>query len=331
MYHVEDTSLTKMLHRCLPGLFLLVCAPAIAQSWIQPTPEELKLTAEPLAPDAAAIYLLRDERADDKLHMHSLYVRMKILTEAGKRYADVELGYDQGRSFSIRAIDGRTIHSDGTVIPFTGKPYEKVLEKTKTEMYKAKIFTLPDVQVGSILEYKYVLAYEDNLVLAPQWYIQQPLYVRKAHYQFVPSDMRILDNHGGGSDNLAYTPDLPKGVEVKESLAPTTRVGGQEKQYSLDIDNVPAIPEEEYMPPMHSLSYRVLFYYTDVRTTEEYWKSEGKYWSHDIDSFMSPGKLGAIIGQIVAPSDTPTQKAQKIYTAVMKRGEHHFTPGTQQS
>lgn len=80
------------------------------------------MTAEPAAPDAAAIYLFRDERANDLLHMHSLYVRLKILTEEGKKYADVELAYDKGRSYSIRAIEGRTIHSDGTIIPFTGKP-----------------------------------------------------------------------------------------------------------------------------------------------------------------------------------------------------------------
>jgi hypothetical protein len=313
-----------MLHR-LSYLLLIVSLPALAQSWIQPTPEELKMTAEPLAPDAAAIYLLRDERADDKLHMHSLSVRMKVLTEEGKKYADVELLYDQSRSFSIRSVEGRTIHSDGTVIPFNGKPYEKLVERTRTETYKAKVFTLPDVQVGSILEYRYVLAYEDNLVVAPEWYIQQPLYVRKAHYQFTPSDRLILGEHGGSTESLAYTPALPKGVEVKESLAPTTRVGAQDKAYSLDIENVQPIAIEEFMPPMHSLSYRVLFYYTNVRTSQEYWKEEGKYWSHEIDGFMSPGKLAAAAGGIVAPTDTPPQKAQKIYDAVMALENTSFT------
>ena len=28
-----------------------------------------------------------------------------------------------------KSITGRTIHPDGTIIPFTGKPYLKVLEK----------------------------------------------------------------------------------------------------------------------------------------------------------------------------------------------------------
>ncbi len=306
-------------------LLLFVSLPAFAQSWIQPTPEELRMTAEPAVPSAAAIYLYREERADDKVHMHSLYVRMKILTEEGKKYADVELVYDHSRSFSIRGVDGRTIHSDGTVIPFTGKPYDKVLEKTKAVRYQAKVFTLPDVQVGSILEYRYVLSYEDNIVSSPQWYIQQTLYVRKAHYQFIPSDRGVLGEHGGESGSLAYSPALPKGVEVKESLAPTTRVGTQDKAYSLDVENIDPIATEEFMPPMHSLSYRVLFYYTDVRTPQEYWKEEGKYWSHEIDSFMSVGKLGGIAGGIVAPSDTPAQKAQKIYDAVMTLENTTFT------
>ena len=314
------------LRRLLPLLMIFSGASALAQSWVQPTPEELKMTAEPAAPGDAAIYLFRDERADDLHHMHSLYVRLKILTEEGKKYADVELVYDKGRSYSIRAIEGRTIHSDGTIIPFTGKPYDKMIEKTKTLKYEAKVFTLPDVQVGSILEYRYVLAYSDHLVVPPEWYIQQALYVRKAHYDFLPSDMGVRGNHGGVTqDSVEYTPWLPKGVEVTRSLAANNRVGSQQMSYSLDIENVSPIPEEEYMPPLRSLSYRVLFYYTDVKTTAEFWKSEGKYWSHEIDTFMSPGKLGGIVGQIVAPSDTPAQKAHKLYDAVMKLENTSFT------
>jgi hypothetical protein len=132
--------LFKYAVRCL----LLLCLspaslPAFADAWIQPTPDELKMTAEPAAPGATAIYLYRDERADDKLHNHSLYVRLKILTEKGKDYADVEIPYE-GQTFSIWAIEGRTIHSDGTVVPFTGKAYDKLIEKTNTLKYRAKVF-----------------------------------------------------------------------------------------------------------------------------------------------------------------------------------------------
>ncbi len=275
------------------------------------------MTSDPSVPDAAAIYLYREERADDHLHMHSVYVRLKILTEKGKEeYGDVEI-FNQG-AFGIRAVEGRTIHSDGTIIPFTGKPYEKVLEKSKTVSYKAKVFTLPDVQVGSILEYRYVLSYEDNLFYSPEWLVQQPLYVRKAHYQFNPTDHALLDHHGNGlQESLAYYPLLPPGAQVKYLPA--------EKAYALDIEKVPPMEQEDHMPPMRSVSYRVLFYYSDARTEDDYWKSEGKYWSKDIDRFMGEGKLGPIASQLVAASDTPKQKVAKIYDAVMKLENTSFT------
>jgi hypothetical protein len=313
--------LLKAFCRLLPLLLAFASAPAFAESWIQPTPDELKMTAEPAVPGAPAIYLYRDERADDKIHVHTLYVRLKVLTEEGKEYADVELGYDQSRSFSIRSIEGRTIHSDGTIIPFTGKPYDKLIEKTKTLKYKAKVFTLPDVQVGSILEYRYVLSYDDNLVVAPQWYIQLPLYVRKGHYEFIPSDRSIMDDHGGSmaQGQLAYSPMLPKGAAVQYNAAL--------RNYTLDIEKIEPIPDEEFMPPMHSLSYRVLFYYTASRTAEDYWKVEGKYWSKEADKFIDSGKLGGIVAQIVAPSDPPHEKVRKIYDAVMKLDNTSFTRG----
>ena len=71
------------------------------------------------------------------------------------------------------------------------------------------------------------------------------------------------------------------------------------------------------MPPMHNYTYRALFYYTIARTTDEYWATEGKYWSKNVDRFVDSGKLSGIAATIVSPSDTPEQKLEKIYGAVM--------------
>jgi hypothetical protein len=282
---------------------------AHADSWVQPTPDELRMTAEPAAPGAPAIYLYLEQRADDKIHIHTTYVRLKVLTEKGKQYADQEINYE-GSKFKIAGVEGRTIHSDGTVIPFTGKPYQKVVEKTGKEKYNATVFTLPDVQVGSIIEYRYTLEYESNLVVAPRWYLQGPLYTRKAHFYFLPSEHELQDGHGGVMQaHVAYASSLPQGASIV--YAPSSR------SYSLDVANIPEYPEEDHMPPMHNYTYRALFYYTIARTTDEYWATEGKYWSKNADRFVDSGKLSSIATTIVGPSDTPEQKLQKIYGAVM--------------
>lgn len=276
------------------------------------------MTSDPAAPNAPAVYLLRQETVDDKIHFHTLYARIKVLTEKGKDYADVEIPPYQGRTFIIRDIQGRTIHSDGTVIPFTGKPIEKLLMKQGNVRVMTKVFSLPDVQVGSIIEYSYTLAYDDNLASSPRWIIQQPIFVHKAHYHFVPTTRELISNseHGNVVNALLYSQLLPVGVKVREGL----------DGYDLTIENVPALPDEEFMPPMQSLSYRVLFYYSGYHTEEEFWKSEGKYWSKNLDRFARPSdKLHSVVQELAAPGDTDEQKARKIYAAVMKLENTSFT------
>ena len=105
------------------GLSLLtslvsVCA---AADWPPITPEEQALKDVQEQPGAHAVILERQEIADDLNNYHSTYKRIKVLTEAGRKEADVELPYNRN-GFSISEISGRTVHPDGTVTPFAGKP-----------------------------------------------------------------------------------------------------------------------------------------------------------------------------------------------------------------
>jgi transglutaminase-like putative cysteine protease len=285
-------------------------ATAFAADWQQPTPEELKMTAEPSAPNADAIYLYREDSTDNKIHMEAVYVRMKVLRDEGKKYADVELA-GAGRDFQITAIQGRTIHSDGTVILFTGKPYEKLIVKTKTLQYKAKVFSLPDVETGSILEYRYKLRYDDRFYVSPEWDVQQPIFVRKTHFHYVPTDREVISHidKGSGTTSIAYSQLLPQGSKVVESRG----------VFDLDIENIPGLPKEEYEPPMDAFAYRVRFYYTHVRNSEEFWKNYGKDWSHDIDKFAAPSStIADAAKELTSGATTQDEKLGKLYDAVMK-------------
>jgi hypothetical protein len=183
-------------------------AMASAAEWQQPTPEELTMKTQAGAPNASAVYLFREETTDDKLHMHSIYVRLKVLTDEGKKYADVEIPYEH-RRFSITDVAGRTIHADGSIVPFTGKPYDKVVAKTSTVQYQRKVFSMPDVQAGSIIEYRYKLRYDDDYAVPPTWFIQSELYLRKAHYRFVPTEHELTSGRDQLVSSLIWLPLLP--------------------------------------------------------------------------------------------------------------------------
>jgi len=309
----------------LASLSLLASLPAFAGSnWAQPTPDELKMTSDPAAPDAPAVYLFREEIVDDKLHYHRLYARIKILTEKGKEeFSDIEIPYEAG-TVSVRAVEGRTIHPDGAIVPFTGKPYTKELVRSGDTKIMARVFTMPDVTVGSIIEYAYELQYDDNMVIPPSWDLQQSVFVHKAHYRFVPTQFDLGEISGKdefgkekSASRLLYFQWLPAGDQVKPAMDGT---------FDLVVENIPAIPDEEYSPPLDSFSYRLVFYYSSAYTGADYWKGTGKEWSKDVDRFANPSdRIHQIVAGIVSPSDTDDQKLHKIYAAVMTVENTRFT------
>ncbi|MBB5338268.1 DUF3857 domain-containing protein [Tunturiibacter gelidoferens] len=327
MNHISSRTLCLTL---LSALALLATPFAHAQ-WTVPTPEELSMTSQPEVPGAAAVYLFREETTEDNLHMFSTYVRLKVLTERGKEHANVELGYEhssEGGSTVIDDIQGRTIHPDGTIIPFTGKPYEKLVEKTQGLRFMAKVFTLPDVEVGSIIEYRYKLRLGDNWFRAPQWYIQSSLYTRKARYSWKPTNKQLISNEEGGqlTNTISWTKILPTGTELKQTQLPARAFDEGQYIFELNAHDIPPAPEEDYMPPISSFTYRVLFYYSPYRTGDEYWKNEGKHWAKLRDKFIGPGPgVTAAVHDLVLPADSQDQKLRKIYAAVMKLENTSFT------
>ncbi|WP_263375829.1 DUF3857 domain-containing protein [Granulicella aggregans] len=303
-------------------LCVLSSAIARADQWTAPTQEELSMTSQAGAPGAPAVYLFREEITVDHLHMYSEYVRLKILTDGGKDHANVEVKYVAGgdMGFSITDVAGRTIHPDGTVIPFTGKPYERMVVKAQGFKEKAKVFTLPDVTVGSIIEYRYKVRWEDNMYTSPHWIVQNDLYLRRGHFSWFPTDRELVtsDERGQMVSTLAWTPILPPGAEVKRTELPGSNLSHDgSSQIDLVVHDIAPSIEEEFMPPISSLGYRVLFYSSPYRNPEEFWKGEGKYWSKRRDKFIGPGKgVQAAVQELVSPSDTQEQKLKKLYAAV---------------
>jgi hypothetical protein len=317
------------------ALFLALALPALVSPILaraqfqQPTDDELKMTADPKAPGAAAVYLNISEIANDPLHYQSFYCRIKVLGEKGKELATVEVPYLKG-NWKVEDIRARTIHPDGSIIPLNVKPEDLLSEKSGDKQFGRMVFTLPSVEVGSILEYIYMLRYDDNEFSSPRWEVQRPYFVHSAHFQFTPfkafmpsgtpgtdTGMYLVDSRGRTINCLAWWPLLPAGVTVK------TSVNGS---YTVDVTDVPAIPDEDWMPPIESFLYKVRFYYLPATTLSEFWLNESKYWSKDVDKFAEPSKaIKEAVDGLVAPGDSELVKAQKLYAAVQALDNTDYT------
>jgi hypothetical protein len=286
-----------------------------------------------------AVVLFDEEITQDDLHVVQHYKRVKILTQEGvENYANVELNYfstsdsgyavdERGNNQSVGDIVGRTIHPDGTVIPFTGKPYQKTMIRGKDFKYQAMVFTLPDVEVGSIIEYRFATRYNDGVYEAPSWYIQGDLYVKSAHYQWFPTEHEMIDPSDDDKfvNNITWFPLLPPGVTVDRTDRPGA-VGGTQHIFNLVAHDIAPQPQEAHMAPIRSLSYRVLFNFTSYTSTADYWKSKGKQWSKQVDAFAGPnGDLRKAMQDAIAGATTPDEKLHKIYATVMGLENTRYT------
>jgi hypothetical protein len=313
--------------------FFLLASPSLLFAQFQEaTPDELKMTADPKAPGAAAVFLNIEEIANDPMHYQSYYVRIKILQEKGNELATIELPYLKGDT-KITDIKARTIHADGTIIPLIVKPEDLMSFKTVAKngdqlQVNRAVFTLPSAEVGSILEYRYELRYDDNHYSSPTWEIQRPYFVHKAHYSFTPfkgflpgsqnaTSRYLIDENGDAANTLIWWKVLPQGVDVKNDVA---------GHFAVDITDVPPIPNEEWMPPIQSLLYKVRFYYKSASNPTDFWMTTAKRWSKQVDHFAEASKsIRDTVAGLVAPGDTDVDKAKKLYQAVQSLDNTDFS------
>lgn len=260
------------------------------------------MTTEPLAPGAPAIILYRQVDRDDSMGHEENYYRIKILTEEGRKQADVEIPFWKGRHEIVR-IRARTTNPDGSSVDFDGQVFEKSLVKARGLEVLAKTFTLPAVKPGCILEYSYSLQLKRTF--ASHWIVSETLFTKRASFSFKPYSTVATPVYFRTS--WAH---LPRGVAPEQGPDRITR---------LEVSNIPAFQKEEFMPPPDELKSRVDFNYQSslIGDADQYWKLVGKTRNAQLEKFIGKRKaMEEAVAQIVLPSDSPEVKLRKIFDRV---------------
>jgi len=265
------------------------------------TAEERAMNSLPFAPGASAVILDWVQWHDDRDARQSEYVRIKILTEEGKKYGDVSIPYIP-LLMNMGKIEARTTKADGTVVPFTGKIFEKLIIKTGGVRAVSKTFSLPDVQPGSIIEYRYSLGVRNGFLFSKQFAVQRELPVVRELLWLRPFQtyFHFFSYRG-----------LPPGKKP-------TMTGDH---YELALENVPAFEEEQYAPPASEVKPMVNFYYTEKKlAAEEFWKEAGKDLTSSVEDFISgdPAPIHNAAAEAVAGAQSSDEKLRRIYAVTQK-------------
>lgn len=280
----------------------------LAQSWQPISKEDLALKDNPANPGAHAMILYRESVVDTNEATISEYIRIKIFTEEGKKWASVEIPFAKDHN-DIHDVRARTIRPDGSIVDFDGKVYEKEVYKGSDLKVLVKAFSLPEVQPGCIIEYKYHEQHNRDYLVQPEWVLQKDLFTRYAKFTFHPSKLTI---------------DYPLFWRYKNTPPKTEPKRQPDGTYVMEVHDLPGIDEEKYMFPREFLEARLEFFYRESNdptneTPDHFWKRIGKKWNDDLEHFINRrGALEAEVSQIVAASDSPEAKLRKIYARVQK-------------
>ncbi len=278
------------------------------------TDAERALTAVPGEPNAPAVVLFRKGeflmdgyglQRGGHMSLLRVQVRMKILTEAGKRNGEVVISHGDNRR--LHDFEARTVLPDGRVVPVP--PDAQFVRRTSRAH---KTFTtavaFPAVQVGAILDYQYVLGFDSIFYLEP-WVFSDEVPVRYSEVVFkTPANLALQ------AWNRALV-----GVKVEQSQSAS---GYATKAWA---ENLPPVPDEPYGPPFRDLAAQMLLLPT-VRTSPlreplfESWRSTCELINRHYDEVRQrddgvAAKAREIAGAKSSP-DRARDKAQAIYRFV---------------
>jgi len=164
---------------------------------------------------------------------------------------------------------------------------------------------MPDVQVGSILEYCYTLDLRGYL-FASHWILNDELFTKNAQFSLRPLWSSNVPM------SLRWTlKNVPLGAQPIEDAY---------HNFRMEISNVPAFEREDFMPPENELKARVDFTYQarfGESDPDKFWKDVGKKRNAALEKFIDKRRaMDDALKQIVSPEDSPEARLRKIYTRV---------------
>ena len=213
--------------------------------------QELEFTSLPGEkdyPDAGAVIILDEAKMQimggNELPT-SLFERrriVKILNTRGQRYAYITIPYTP--SSHLENIQARTISPTGQIKVINKKNIYDVTLYPRFIFYsdqRAKIFTMPAIEDGSVVEYRYQMRIRGRS-LWPSWNFQDNAPVLKSRFTLVsPSEWEVNYKH--------YNIDLEVIIDEAPDGFPST--------YKWETANVPGLKSEFGMPSLNECVARL--------------------------------------------------------------------------
>ena len=330
---------------------LIPARPAVGpEEWPPISAEDAAMKDCSREPGAPAVILYRAEATDADKRTTTVFKRLKILTAAGRDRSSIEIPFVAGYS-EVVEIEARVVPPQGPARLFDGEIFERTDLRRGRLRLAAKTFALPNIEVGSIIDYRYKIVHgrsgrsakrlnalideltasEDRpeeggvkdrksprAIPAWRWTVQEDLFTKhlKLSYTNMMAGISALLGAGG---RLAWA---SVGMELGK---PFITFGSA----FMELHNIPSFAAEDSMIPeaVARMSVDLFFIDHEIASGAEYWQLEGRDWQKGVEEFIGrPEPLAAVARRIVSANGPPAYGCQdggrsRQETATSDKGE----------
>jgi len=299
-------------------LFFAFFQSSFAQNieWRDVTAGELALKTSKVVPNSDAEYIFREMNIEyaDSRRVNKYYFRIKIFTEKGRNdFSKINIPV----SGEIKNFNARVIQPDNSIVAIDKKDFfDKTIAQTKYFIEKEKSFAIPNLQIGSIIEYRY----DENF----------PLLERTVRViRFSPIEFNFTFQFDIPAQRISYSIKLDGGKE-KWQIIPhnfqNLETTGDEKSsnYVFTRYNVPPIVKEAFMPPENLINQylTIINEPRKVKNFEEIMSEAVGYYVYRfkfIQEYAKDRKVSEKAKILTADASTDEEKIRRLYNFCQKQ------------
>lgn len=268
--------------------------------------------------DTSAVAVILADYGDARIFQDKIifehHKRIKILKAEGTSYADVSifLYHNSGGDEKISGLKAVTYNLEDGKIVESKMDNGSVFQEKFNKSYNIKKFTLPNVKVGSVIEFTYKHV-SDFIANFPNWQFQYKIPSRYTEYRAYIPDFLVMERYMTGYLGTQY--------DVKNFFQGSYT----DKRHRWVIENVPAFKPEPYMTSETDYISKINFALAYVKSTGGSTREIMGSWQKLVDQLVKSASFGKGIksnelkektDELLTGVTDPQQKLQIIYDYV---------------
>ena len=251
------------------------------------------------------------------------HTRIKILKKRGLDFANVDVRLYSARTNvdeDMGGLKAQTYNLENGKIITSKLSRKEVFEEDESKHWKLKKFALPNVKVGSVIEYKYTITSEFFYI--KPWYFQTTIPVVWSEYRTsIPEYFEFKRFFGRYS-----TPDISESGNSSRTFPGGGTYSTDKNRYV--FKDVPAFRNEDYITTPKDYLAKIEFEHLSTKIPGRGIKTYTASWDEICHKMMARDDFGAALNrhgivqelaELINPSDKAEKKVVDAYYAIQKK------------